>query len=247
MSIDYDHQRNTHTTTGAEAALPVMLRTVPASSLLDVGCGTGTWLRAVAAQGITDFLGVDGVALDDRQLLIPSSQYQCHDLTKPLHLGRQFDLVLCLEVAEHLDPATAPCLVETLVNHSNQVFFSAASPGQPGQHHVNCQWPAYWQGLFNARGYLCEDAIRWQLWDDSRVEPWYRQNLFLARKDSKNAGQEPRLSPVIHPEMLPHFEAARAEIASKQHQSNLEEGHLPATWYARLTLRAWRQKLRRRQ
>lgn len=131
MSIDYDHQRNTHTTTGAEAALPVMLRTVPASSLLDVGCGTGTWLRAVAAQGITDFLGVDGVALDDRQLLIPSSQYQCHDLTKPLHLGRQFDLVLCLEVAEHLDPATAPCLVETLVNHSNQVFSPRPLPANP--------------------------------------------------------------------------------------------------------------------
>jgi len=80
-------------------------------------------------------------------------------LTRSWDLKRKFDAVLCLEVAEHLDSAFAPTLIDALIKHGNLIYFSAACPGQTGQHHVNCQWPVYWQQLFNERGFACEDDL----------------------------------------------------------------------------------------
>lgn len=203
---DYDHALSTHTIAGATAALPVLfaLGGMPLT-LLDVGCGTGTWLRAALdlTGGAIDICGVDGVDLErDRSLMIPASSFVQRDLSYPFDLSRRFDAALCLEVAEHLDEPSAPILVASLVVHADIVFFSAACPGQPGFGHVNCQWPEYWQRMFNRVGYVCSDAVRWNLWDDQRVEPWYRQNLFRASVDLRRAGTEPRIARVVHPDML---------------------------------------------
>ena len=58
-------------------------------------------------KGVPDILGIDGVDVSERQLLIPRKSFCQHDLTQPWDLGRQFDAVLCLEVAEHLAEARA--------------------------------------------------------------------------------------------------------------------------------------------
>ena len=96
-------------------------------------------------------------------------------------------------------------LVTSIVDHADTVLFSAACPDQFGQHPVNCQWPKYWQDLFNGHGFACDESIRWSIWIDSRIEPWYRQNIFFARYNPENAGREKRISPVIHPDMIDLF------------------------------------------
>ena len=121
---------------------------------------------------VTDIFGVDGVAIPTEQLQISSSLFRQQDLTRPWNLGRRFEAALCLEVAEHLDEKNAAVLIDALTTHSDCVVFSAACPGQPGQHHVNCQWPAYWQKMFNECGYVCTDEVRWQIWHDERIELW---------------------------------------------------------------------------
>jgi SAM-dependent methyltransferase len=206
--IDYDHAKNSHGTEGPRSAFEKLLLEGAPNSLLDVGCGTGTWLRAALDSGITDVLGVDGVDIQPGNLVIPAGYFRQDDLTRPVDLGRKFSTVLCLEVAEHLDERHSGTLLDTLTLHSDRIIFSAACPGQPGQHHVNCQWPSWWQNGFNNRGFRCDDDLRWRLWEDSAVEPWYRQNIFVACRDSESAGREPRLRHVIHPEMLSHMIAA---------------------------------------
>ncbi len=42
-------------------------------SLLDAGCGTGTWLRAAQELGVNNIFGVDGIAVEADQLLISKS------------------------------------------------------------------------------------------------------------------------------------------------------------------------------
>jgi hypothetical protein len=200
--IDYDHSRNPHTLRGAEAALSQIFSRERPNSLLDVGCGTGTWMKAAMDSGVSDSLGIDGADLPADQLHVPKELIRHHDLSLPWNLDRNFEAVLCLEVAEHLDVSSAKTLIDALVRHGEMIYFSAACPGQNGQHHVNCQWPVYWQQLFNDRGYVCEDTLRWQIWDDERIEPWYRQNLFLARYAPREAGYETRIKGVVHPEML---------------------------------------------
>ena len=170
--------------------------------MLDVGCGTGTWLRAALDLGAREVLGVDGADLPAETLCVPKEHVRQADLSRPLNLARRFDLVLCLEVAEHLEPASAATIIDTLTAHGDRILFSAAAPGQPGMRHVNCQWPDYWQRLFNARGFACDGAVRWEIWRNGRIEPWYRQNLMMAVRDEAGAGSEPRVLPVLHPEMI---------------------------------------------
>jgi hypothetical protein len=104
------------------------------------------------------------------------------DLTQPIDLGIQADLVVCLEVAEHLPPEAAPVLVDTLCRHGKRILFSAAPPGQGGTGHLNEQPPAYWAELFARHGYRYQDIVRHRL--SPEVSPWYRHNTVLVCHDS---------------------------------------------------------------
>jgi SAM-dependent methyltransferase len=239
MTIDYNHSRNLHTVNGAAAALDQVFRAFKPKSLLDVGCGGGTWLKAASAHGIIDLFGVDGILVDQSELHIPRNLIEQRDLSQPFYLGRRFDLAICLEVAEHLPSSSSGHLIKSLTDHADTVLFSAACPGQPGQHHINCQWPEYWQEKFNLLGYACDESIRWNIWQDERIEPWYRQNIFWARRDAARSGAEPRLNPVIHPDLL--LDVCNAAVIPK-----LENGLQPTGWYLRTALSAATAKIRRK-
>ncbi|MCA9235962.1 MAG: class I SAM-dependent methyltransferase [Planctomycetales bacterium] len=239
--VDYDHSQNAHTEAGAIAGWSRFAEARHIESVLDVGCGRGMWLSAVTQAGVTDVCGVDGVEETAETLLFPVERFHHLNLTQPFDLGRTFDALLCLEVAEHLPQSAADVLVGSLCRHGDLVFFSAAAPGQRGQHHVNCQWPEYWQEKFNCEGFACDDASRWAIWDDQRIEPWYRQNLFVAQRNA-SAGSEPRIKSAVHPAMLPHMTTdRRAEI-----RSEIENGAMPVAWYLKTPVRAAIAKVRRR-
>jgi hypothetical protein len=246
MSIPYVHALNRHTREGPKAALAVLFADKIPASLLDVGCGTGTWLQAAADKGVADYMGVDGVQAPADQLLIPPDRFRVQDFTQPWDLGRRFEAALCLEVAEHLDESHAGTLIDTLTRHSDFIVFSAACPGQHGQHHVNCQWPAYWQNLFNQRGYACDDAVRWKIWNEQTVEPWYRQNLFVARRAPSEAGQESRLCAVLHPEILEGMQLLLANRVRDEYAERIEQGQMSLGWYLGLPLWAVWAKIRRK-
>jgi SAM-dependent methyltransferase len=240
--IDYDFSRNSHTLRSPKAAVPILFSERMPKSLIDVGCGTGTWLRAAMDLGISDVFGLDGINVSPIQLLIPRALFQQQDLTLAWNLKRRFDVAFCLEVAEHLDSASAFHLIKCITEHADLVYFSAAPPGQTGQHHVNCQWPDYWQSLFNSCGYVCSDQVRWRIWDDTDVDPWYRQNLFEARSDPAGAGKETRIKRVIHPEL---FEQS-APFSWSRFKRRAEQGVLPTKWYMTTPLKAVLFKIRRR-
>lgn len=249
MLINYDHQSNVHTEEGPQVALPIIFSDWKPKSLLDVGCGTGTWLKAALDFGIIDVLGIDGVDIQVEKLKVPPKFFKQQDLTKHWDLGRRFDVVFCLEVAEHLSSHHAKGLVEALINHSDQIIFSAACPNQNGQHHINCQWPEYWQELFNQSGFICYDSIRWRLWDNKNVEPWYRQNIFIAERNTIFAGKEPRIKSVAHPDMLitlqlPISEKKANEIR-RQHILEIESGLMRTEWYVKVFFQAIFTKLLR--
>jgi SAM-dependent methyltransferase len=212
------------------------------ASLLDVGCGAGTWLRAAAELGISDLCGIDGVVLAPERLHVARELIRSLDLSKAFFTGRCFDILLCLEVGEHLPDNSAPILISSLVAHSDKIIFSAACPGQAGQHHINCQWPSYWQHLFNAKGFACDDLVRWQIWDDERIEPWYRQNMFVARRDGNLAGREPRIRSVIHPSLLGTMYHALDSRAF----AVVEGGEMPLSWYFKVAPKVMVAKIRRK-
>jgi SAM-dependent methyltransferase len=168
----------------AQAIVPLMLELVRPQSVIDVGCGTGSWLAVFQQQGVADVCGVDGSWADRAMLAIPTEQFLEFDLEKPLRLPRKFDLVLSLEVAQHLPARCAEAFIDSLTRLGPVVFFSAAIPWQGGVGHVNEQWPGYWVRFFQQRRYVVLDPIRRKIWHDETIEWWFAQNLLMfVRRD----------------------------------------------------------------
>jgi SAM-dependent methyltransferase len=163
----------------AEVLAPIVIRLINPRSVVDVGCGVGTWLSVFKTVGVTDILGLDGDHLAQSQLEIDKDVFLAVDLTRRIQLERQFDLVLSLEVAEHLPEECASGFVESLTRLGPVVLFSAAIPHQGGTRHLNEQWPEYWASHFKNHGYEAIDSIRRRVWNDDRVEWWYAQNTVL--------------------------------------------------------------------
>jgi hypothetical protein len=197
----------------AAAVAGVVQDLVHARSVVDMGGGEGWWASAFAD------LGASAVSVDSAPLAAaaPGVTHIEHDLRRPV--GREVgapDLVLCLEVAEHLEPAVGERLVGELCALAPTVLFSAAVPGQGGLGHVNEQWPAYWVERFERHGYGCSGALRWRIWRDDRVESWYRQNLLFATAEPDRYPSlfETPLAepwPVVHPTTLARVRAQAAQ------------------------------------
>lgn len=163
----------------AQVIVPLVVRLLAPRSVVDVGCGLGTWLAVFTGSGVPEILGIDGDHVDPTNLDIPPVRFLAHDLSRPLSLDRTFDLAVSLEVGEHLPSDRAPSYVEDLTRLSSFVLFSAAIPFQGGTNHVNEQWPEYWAALFEQWGFAPVDCIRGEVWSDERVEWWYAQNTLL--------------------------------------------------------------------
>ena len=164
----------------AEEIVPIVTTLIRPLSVVDLGCGTGTWLATFAQHGVEKYLGVDGAHVDRSTLKIDASRFVAADLTAPVSIGgERFDLAVSLEVAEHLPERFATVLVDSLVSLAPVVLFSAAIPLQGGADHVNERWQAYWAQLFAERQFVVVDAIRPRVWNNSKVASFYAQNMLL--------------------------------------------------------------------
>lgn len=199
----------------ARVVVPMVVSLVGPRSVVDVGCGEGVWLIAFRECGVVDSVGIDGEWVRTDALKISAGSFIPKDLEKPFNLQRTFDLAVCLEVAEHLDASAAGTLVENLTNLAPVILFSAAIPFQGGSHHVNEQWPEYWEELFATRGYVPVDCIRRHIWNDTRVSFFYAQNTLLYVKKADigayaNIGVEiekgyGKALPLVHPRMYRYY------------------------------------------
>ena len=162
----------------AECVVPIVLEATGGRSIADFGCGHGAWLNVWQRAGL-DVQGVDGPYVDQSKLLIDPMAFKAADLSLPINLGRRFDLVQSLETAEHLPKSSAATFVASLTAHSNYVLFSAAVPGQGGEHHINEQSPEFWRRIFRAHNFVAVDLIRPAVSRNRNVQIWYRCNTIL--------------------------------------------------------------------
>lgn len=192
----------------AKEIVPLILELIQPKRVIDVGCGIGAWLSVFKEFGVEDVWGVDGDWVDRKMLLIPEEQFLSIDLRKPFRMDKRFDLVVSLEVAEHLSNEYAETFVGSLTKLGPVILFSAAIPFQGGEHHKNEQWPEYWAGLFKENGYEAIDCIRKKIWRNDKVDWWYAQNIIMfARQDYLGS----------HPSLRSEFEKTDASRLSIVH------------------------------
>ena len=163
----------------ASIIVPLILSLFPFESVVDAGCGIGTWAGCFLENGVRDVIGIDGDYVDRSMLRIPQERFFAHDLRMPVQLNRRFQLAVCLEVGEHLPEARSRGLVNDLVSLAPCVLFSAALPGQGGTDHINEQYLSKWASLFATHDFVALDLIRHQIWNRGEVNWWYRQNIVL--------------------------------------------------------------------
>ena len=178
--------RHQKTVYSAERVLSIVLEALPqVNSAIDFGCGVGTWLSVLKEKGVGSIQGLDGAWVDQSLLEIPKKDFEEVDLEKEVSVYDGYDLAISLEVAEHLPEESASIFVDSLVNASNFIIFSAAIPLQGGSGHINEQWPEYWEEMFRQRGYKVIDFIRGNIWYDEKIPAWYRQNIFMYVKEEE--------------------------------------------------------------
>lgn len=232
----------------ADTITSVLLEHFTPQSVVDVGCGTGTWLAAFRNHGISDVLGVDGDYVEESMLEIPRENFLPFDLSKPLQLERGFDLAISLEVAEHLDEAHADNFIDSLTDLAPIVLFSGAIPHQGGVNHVNEQWQDYWADKFKLKDYIPIDAIRKFTWSNNDVAAHYAQNIILyvsrnalmKNKKLETAANRTDIDMlnVVHPDRYMRVVEKNARLAStvENLQEELDRSKDPAYMSLRNTL-----------
>jgi SAM-dependent methyltransferase len=212
--IQYSHQfySNVESTalSSAERVVPLIMDITQPKSVVDVGCGSGGWLKIFSEMGCV-IHGFDGPWVDDDQLVIPRQNFTRIDLEGGIKSETTFDVAISFEVAEHLSEPAADEFIASLCKLAPVVCFSAAIPGQGGTNHLNEQWQSYWIRKFKNHGYECFDAIRPKIWHENLVSVHYRQNMFVFARNPINPemyenlkGYEVgnRIPDLVHPEVL---------------------------------------------
>lgn len=163
-----------------------ILHDLKPSSVVDVGCGTGALLERLRDGGSAVF-GLEYAEAALNACRARSLDVEKFDLESDSFANdRTFDVAVSMEVAEHLPESVADRYVDLLASLAPVVVFTAATPGQGGNDHVNEQPHSYWIDKFGDRGFQHERVLSRRWSEDwaahGDVEKWYYKNLMIFRR-----------------------------------------------------------------
>ena len=149
-------------------------------SIVDVGCANAFLLEAFG-EGGKEIAGIE-LSPAALEVLDPHIRdaVQIGDFAE---LRGTYDLVCCVEVAEHIPPERSLDLVATITGAARKwIYFTAAPPGQGGHGHINCRPHEEWIAELSAQGWVVDqertDALRSDLERLQRAT-WLRGNSFI--------------------------------------------------------------------
>ena len=157
-------------------------------SVIDVGCGIGEYV-----QYLENNLGIRSCGIEGSGACLPylvSEKVMILDMRIKQNVRLHSDLVVSLEVAEHIEIEYSNIFIENLTQLSDTILMSAAPPGAGGHHHVNCQTQEYWHKKFLKFGYIYDEvqtqAIRQALQPWKHRKELYHNNLLYFAKGGPN-------------------------------------------------------------
>ena len=177
----YIHDEAVHNLLAPLKIVPEIIKILHPKSVVDFGCGIGTFLSVFKKYGVKDILGLDGPWAKNSPIFnfINVEEFIECNLEEEIKLSKKYDLVLSLEVAEHLSKDSADIFIQNLINSGEVILFSAAIPKQGGQNHINEQWLTYCEAKFLKHNYIIHDVLRPIFWNDPEIFWWYKQNMVL--------------------------------------------------------------------
>lgn len=225
---DFYNLQTENSLQSAREILSLVFTIYKPESIVDFGCGQGTWLTAADELGVKKLQGYDGEWIDCDKLYSHNICFESVNLEAEIITKEKFDLAISLEVAEHLKESSAEIFIESLCNSSDVVLFGAAVKGQAGSNHINTQWQSYWVHKFKKNDFACYDIVRAQVWNNKKIERWYKQNTFLFVRNNAHEKISKLLMSlerdreiiydIVHPELFEH----RIMIKDAQIEKNNE-------------------------
>ncbi|MBT7350588.1 methyltransferase domain-containing protein [candidate division WWE3 bacterium] len=121
-------------------------------TMIDVGCGPGDMVTVANENGVKA-RGIDGDHTLKDVWDSKGIDIMLHDfVTGNPVIDDEFDLAWSVEFLEHVDEEYQESYM-SVFRKCKYVVCTAAPPGAPGHHHVNCRDEAYWVKVFDENGF----------------------------------------------------------------------------------------------
>ena len=133
--------------------------------VLDAGCGFGFLVETLRQRG-AEANGIDISSYAISQVHSSVRAY-CRQGSIVDDLGERFDLIVTLEVLEHIRKADAERAIANICAHTSDVLFSSTPFDHNELTHVNVQPAEYWAEQFARHGFYRDVDF-----DASFVTPW---------------------------------------------------------------------------
>lgn len=142
-----------------------IMKDIQPSIVLDVGCAMGFLVEALRKREAEAF-GVD-ISEYAIQKVHPDIRSYCWVGSATDPFPRKYDLIVCIEILEHLPHHEAERAVENLCRHSDDILFSSTPLDYKEATHCNVQPPEYWAELFARQGFFRDVDF-----NASFITPW---------------------------------------------------------------------------
>ena len=163
-------------------ALITLLKELKISSVTDLGCGTGDYVKRIAGAAIS-VQGFDGNPTTAELDVSGGLCVGPVDLTKE-RTWNMTDAAMSIEVAEHIPAQFEDKFVDNLVSSARYlVILSWAEPGQGGEGHVNGKTAVAVNQKMKERGWEKNEGFTCQLQSSANL-PWIRANVQVFTKRS---------------------------------------------------------------
>jgi hypothetical protein len=194
------------------------------ATVLDAGCALGFLVETLRARGIEAY----GIDISDYaiQQVIEEIKPYCVVGSVLDPFPRKYDLIVCIEVLEHLSPAECDQAIANFCQSADEVMFSSTPDDYREATHINVRPPDYWAGIFARYGFYRDVD-----YDASYITPWamrfvrayqpvyrlveaYERRLWQLAKESSGAREfalESRMQMTERDKQLAELEAKLAD------------------------------------
>ena len=165
-------------------ALCLFTELMEVKTIVDLGCGPGWYVKTLRDAGfsIEGFDGNPNTGYLSDIIMQDGTQCRQLDLTNDIKFEEEYDMVLSLEVGEHIPREFEDIFISNLVNNCKKyLVISWAIEQQKGDGHINCHNNEYIIDKITKMGFVENIPVKNYLRHVAELR-WFRDTIFVFQK-----------------------------------------------------------------